>query len=124
MAKDKDKNNDKPVAGTANVLKQTKTYEHLVEEFGEPAANGMMAKAINDVAPVDRKVTATDVGGFAKVTTAMRTLPVDVTRAVDQGMAVAKDAVNELLSNLGKESGQPVEPVANPTPETEDGHNK
>lgn len=121
MTKDKEK---KPVAGTANVLKQTKTYEHLVEEFGEPAANGMMAKAINDVAPVDKKVTATDVSGFAKVTTAMRTLPVDVASAVDQGMADAKNAVNELLNNLGKESDKPVESAANPTPETEDEHNK
>lgn len=107
------------MAGTANVLKQTSTYEHLVEDFGEPAANGMMAKAINDVAPVDKKVTATDVSGFAKVTTAMRTLPVNVAAAVDKGMADAKDVVSDLLNNLDKESDKPIEPAANPTPETE-----
>ncbi|MGC8068811.1 hypothetical protein, partial [Salmonella enterica] len=39
---------DKPqVAGTANVLKQTKNYEGLVKEFGKATANGLMKKAIN-----------------------------------------------------------------------------
>lgn len=37
------------IKGTASVLHQTKVYEDLVEEYSAPVADGLMAKAINDV---------------------------------------------------------------------------
>ena len=43
---------NKPLLGTANVLKQTKNYEKLVRDYGEPAANGLLAKAINNAVSI------------------------------------------------------------------------
>ncbi len=43
---------NKPLLGTANVLKQTKNHEKLVRDYGEPAANGLLAKAINNAVSI------------------------------------------------------------------------
>lgn len=90
--------------GTANVLKQTKSYEQLVLVYGVAAANGLLAKAINNVVPPAHAVTDTDVGGFARVTRAMRSNPVDVQATVAQGMEEADAVVTDLLKNLGKQA--------------------
>ncbi|GKQ91031.1 hypothetical protein KAM450_42790 [Aeromonas caviae] len=87
---------DKPqVAGTANVLKQTKNYEGLIKEFGKATANGLMKKAINDAVPAAQAVTNKDVSGFAKVTEALRSNPVDVAATAKQGMADAGQVVGD-----------------------------
>jgi hypothetical protein len=102
---------DKPqVAGTANVLKQTKNYEGLVKEFGKATANGLMKKAINDVVPAGQAVTSKDVSGFAKVTEALRSNQVDVAETAKQGMADAGQVVGDALRDLGKQ------PAAAPAP--------
>ena len=95
---------NKPLLGTANVLKQTKNYEKLVRDFGEPAANGLLAKAINNAVSPAHAVTDADVGGFARVTRAMRANPVDVQATAAQGMAEADAVVTDLLNNLGKQA--------------------
>jgi hypothetical protein len=86
--------------GTANVLKQTKSYENLVQDYGEPAANGLLAKAINNVAPPGQMVTDADVGGFSRVTQAMRSNPVNVQATADQAMAEASAVAVDWLSKL------------------------
>lgn len=106
---------DKPqVAGTANVLKQTKNYEGLVKEFGKATANGLMKKAINNAVPAAKAVTSKDVSGFAKVTEALRSNPVDVAETAKQGMADAGQVVGDALRDLGK---QPAAPAADTAPE-------
>ena len=106
---------DKPqVAGTANVLKQTKNYEGLVKEFGKATANGLMKKAINNVVPASQAVTSKDVSGFAKVTEALRSNQVDVAETAKQGMADAGQVVGDALRDLGK---QPAAPAPDATPE-------
>lgn len=108
---------DKPqVAGTANVLKQTKNYEGLVKEFGKATANGLMKKAINNAVPAAKAVTSKDVSGFAKVTEALRSNPVDVAETAKQGMADAGQVVGDALRDLGK---QPAAPAADAAPATD-----
>lgn len=95
---------EKPqVAGTANVLKQTKNYEGLVKEFGKATANGLMKKAINDAVPAAQAVTSKDVSGFAKVTEALRSNQVDVAATAKQSMADAGQVVGDALRDLGKQ---------------------
>lgn len=110
-----DKKDDKKVSGTANVLKQTKSYEGLVNEYGKSAANGLMKKAINDAVPTVQMVTSKDVSGFAKVTEALRSHPVDVAETARQGMADAGQVVGDALRDLGK---QPA--TADTEPKTEE----
>jgi len=95
---------NKPLLGTANVLKQTKNYEKLVRDYGEPAANGLLAKAINNAVSPAHAVTDADVGGFARVTRAMRANPVDVQAAVAQGMAEADAVATDWLSKLKEQA--------------------
>jgi hypothetical protein len=95
---------NKPLLGTANVLKQTKNYEKLVRDFGEPAANGLLAKAINNAVSPAHAVTDTDVGGFARVTRAMRANPVDVQATAAQGMAEADAIATDWLSKLKEQA--------------------
>jgi hypothetical protein len=113
MAGDKEDKDKPQVAGTANVLKQTKNYERLVKEYGKAAADGLMKKAINDVVPAGQAVTSKDVSGFAKVTEALRSNQVDVAETAKQGMADAGQVVGDALRGLGKQ------PAAAPAPETE-----
>ncbi|MDD9212821.1 hypothetical protein [Aeromonas dhakensis] len=108
---------DKPqVAGTANVLKQTKSYEGLVKEYGKAVANGLMKKAINDAVPAAQAVTSKDVSGFAKVTEALRSNPVDVAATAQQGMADAGQVVGDALRDLGKQPDADAAPAADATP--------
>lgn len=95
---------NKPLLGTANVLKQTKNYEKLVRDFGEPAANGLLAKAINNAVSPAHAVTDADVGGFARVTRAMRANPVDVQATAAQGMAEADAVATDWLSKLKEQA--------------------
>ncbi|AYC32973.1 hypothetical protein D3880_11585 [Pseudomonas cavernae] len=89
---------DKP-QGTAAVLHETRIYEELVEEYGAPAADGLMTKAINDTLP-NANITPADVGGFSKVTKALRTGKVDLQSTVDAGQQKARQATEDLLDGL------------------------
>ncbi len=95
---------NKSLLGTANVLKQTKDYEKLVRDYGEPAANGLLAKAINNAVSPAHAVTDADVGGFARVTRAMRANPVDVQATAAQGMAEADAVATDWLSKLKEQA--------------------
>ncbi|MBL0612505.1 hypothetical protein JD508_20020 [Aeromonas jandaei] len=101
-----------PVAGTANVLKQTKNYEGLVKDYGKAVANGLMKKAINDAVPAAQAVTSKDVSGFAKVTEALRSNQVDVAETAKQGMADAGQVVGDALRDLGKQPAAPAPDAA------------
>lgn len=109
-----------PVAGTANVLKQTKNYEGLVKDYGKAVANGLMKKAINDAVPAAQAVTSKDVSGFAKVTEALRSNQVDVAETAKQGMADAGQVVGDALRDLGKQPAAPAAASEAATTTTED----
>ena len=75
-----------------------------MRDFGEPAANGLLAKAINNAVSPAHAVTDADVGGFARVTRAMRANPVDVQATAAQGMAEADAVATDWLSKLKEQA--------------------
>lgn len=87
------------VQGTAAVLHETKVYEDLVEEYGAPVADGLMAKAINNALP-SAKITQAHVEGFSKVTRALRTGAVDLQSTVGVAQEKAQKATKELLKGV------------------------
>lgn len=87
------------VSGTASVLKQTKIYEELVEEYSTEVADGLLAKAINSNLP-NANVTPSDVAGFSKITTALRTGSVDLSETADKAKSDASAVAHRIISNL------------------------
>jgi len=66
--------------------------------------------------PAAKAVTSKDVSGFAKVTEALRSNPVDVAATAKQGMADAGQVVGDALRDLGKQPDADAAPAADATP--------